>query len=128
MDISLYANSRYFFESTAEIGDAGWSEFQSVRGRVRCFILFFGKIWILPFALLYKFYKTFFRVVGLFLGAGLLLATLGTSGSAREFFLRRVSFAANDFADWVLYPFAILVYYGKLLLAASIHPALYFRF
>jgi len=127
MSLSFYAESQTFFDFSCEVADAELGDFHSIRGRARCIAILLGKILIVPFALLYKLYKTCFRFLGLFISGALLLVTLGTSNGAREFFVRRVSSLARDLADWVLYPFAILSCFSKLLLASLIHPALYFR-
>ena len=127
MNLSLYAESQTFFDHCCEVADGKLADFQSMRGRLRCFLVLLEKISILPFALLYKLYKTSFRFAGLLLSGILLLLTLGTSPGAREFFVRRISSLACDLADWVLYPFAIFSCFSKLLLAALVHPALYFH-
>ena len=128
MDLSSFADSRSFFEFSDRISDPEMSEFQSIKGRAHCFAALIEKIGILPFALLHKFYKTFFRVVGLGFALVLLVLSLGSSGGARELFLRRFSALSKDLADWVLFPFAVLLCLSKLLFGSLIHPALYFRF
>jgi hypothetical protein len=128
MGFSSYSTSRYFFDFSCDIPDPVLAQSKSIRGRAHCFGAFLEKVAILPFALLFKFYKTFFRASGVLVGAAFLCATLGTSGGAREFFEGRVSALAKDLADWVLYPFAVLVCCSRLLLASLVHPALHFRF
>jgi len=128
MDFSSYSESQAFFEFSKEVSDPELGDFYSLKGRLRCLAALCEKALILPFALVFKIYKTFFRSVSLFFGAALLLATLGTSGGAREFFVRRFSILAKDLADWFLYPFAALSCMAKLLFAGLVHPAFYFRF
>ena len=128
MDLSSYADSRAFFEFPGECFDPEMADFQSIKGRAHCVAALIEKISILPFALSYKLYKTLLRSLGLLFSAALLAATLGTSEGAREFYLHRVSSLANDLADWVLFPFAVLTCFSKLIFASLVHPALYFRF
>ena len=67
-----------------------------------------------------------FRAVGVLLGALFLLLSLCSSSALRELFVRRVQAFAADLADWVLWPIAVVSCLGRLLLAALVHPALYF--
>lgn len=128
MDLSAFASSKAFFEFSSDNLDPKMAEFHSMKGRAQCFAALLEKLVILPFAVLFKLYKTFFRSVGVVFSAVILLATFGTSEAAREFFVRRVSSLATDLADWVIYPFAIFICFSKLILASIVHPALYFRF
>lgn len=125
MDISC---SRTFFEFTGETSDLTISDFHSCKGRLCCLGALFEVIGLLPFALMYKVYKTFLVAVGLALSAGLLLLTLGCAGGVREWFVSRVSCLAKNVADWVLFPFAILSCCAKLLFASFINPNLYFTY
>lgn len=127
MTLSVYAESQSFFESSCEVADVKFSDFESIRGRARCLFILLEKVIVLPFALFFKLYKTSFRFLGLALSASLLLVTLGASVGIREFFVRRVCSIARDFADWILYPFAVFSCFSKLILAAFVHPGLYFQ-
>ncbi|MES2272897.1 MAG: hypothetical protein V4487_01745 [Chlamydiota bacterium] len=119
------AESRSFFEIS---GDPRFLQFNSFQSRLLCLKDFFKKIILLPLALLYKAYKTIFRVVGLSFGAALLGVTLGSSTSAREFFVERVSALAKDLADWILLPFAVFACFFRLILAFLVHPNIYFNY
>ncbi len=102
-------------------------QYNSLRERWLCLKDFFKKTLLLPFALLFKVYKTFFRAAGLFFAALFMAATLGTSSFTRQLFIHRASTLAADLADWILYPLALAVCFGKLLLALVIHPDIYFN-
>jgi hypothetical protein len=52
--------------------------------------------------------------------------TLCSSEPVRALFVRRVGSFAQDLADWVIWPVAVVGCLGRLLLAAIIHPALYY--
>lgn len=108
-------DSRAFFEVSSE-GPA----FKATR--LQCLKDFLKKCFCLPFALAAKIGRTFFRFVGVFIGAISLILTLG---GARRFFIDRVSSLAQDLADWVMYPFAIAVRFVRLLIAI-VHPKVYF--
>ena len=123
-----FSSSSAFFDCDPQTVDPNLSRFQSLKGRFFCLRTVFEKILILPGALLQKICKTIFKAVGVILSAGLLILTLGTSCWARDFFVRRFGSLAFDLADWVLFPFAVLTCFAKLLLAFLVHPALYFRF
>lgn len=127
MDLSEYAESNTYFDLSRHIICSDFAN-SSIRGRLFALKVFFEMLLALPFALVFKIYKTFFRGVGLLLSSTLLLATLGTSTTLRECFMRRVSSLANDLADWVLLPLAVLSSFSRLLLASLIHPALFLRF
>jgi hypothetical protein len=128
MDLERYSTSEGFFEFSPPLVEPEWSQFDSMRGRAISLCQFFEKLALVPFAFLFKAVKTFFRFVGVGLSAGLLVITLFCSQALRELFVRRVSFLAKDLADWVLWPVAVVGCLGRLLLAAFVHPALYFRF
>ncbi|HSX25488.1 MAG TPA: hypothetical protein VLE89_00595 [Chlamydiales bacterium] len=118
-----FSNSKDFFE----IADEDLVQLNTFHGRLLCLKDFLKRLAILPFALLYKAYKTFFRALGVLLTAGLILITLGTSCRLRELFVERVSSFAKDLADWLLLPFAILTCFFRLILAFAIHPQMYFN-
>ncbi len=99
----------------------------SLRQRLLCVKDFLKKAALLPFALLFKIYKTLFRSAGLFFSLLFLIATFGASSSIRKIFFERASALSKDLADWILYPFAVAVCLGRLLLGLTIHPDLYFN-
>ena len=124
MEIRHYADSQAFFEisSQAQLG-----EFNSLKTRILCLRDFLKKLLLLPFALVLKLLKTFFRVLGAFIGAGLLFVTLGTSPNARDYFVQRVAALSKDVADWILLPFAIIACFSRLVIAFLVHPSVYFN-
>lgn len=124
MSLCFYANSQAFFENPSET-----SQFCSntLKDRWSCSKDYLKKMAVLPLALLVKAGRTFFRIGGIVLAACFLMATLAASHSARKFFLDRMMILAKDLADWVLYPFSLLVCTIKLFLAWTIHPDLYFN-
>jgi len=126
MNLENYSHSQTYFDFSSSISDEKLSDFQSIKGRMRCFCALMEKLSILPFAVLYKAYKTFFRAVGVVLGGSGLILTLGTSTLVREFFSRRFTSMAEDLADWVLFPFSVLSFFVKLLIASFFCPRLYF--
>jgi hypothetical protein len=126
MNIEIYSQSEAFFQSSETLPEAGLCSFASLRGRALSMGAFFEKLIIIPFAFAFKLYRTFFRILGVFASAALLILTLCSVQSIREFFVRRVSFLAKDLADWVLWPVAVVSCLGRLLLAAFVHPLFYF--
>jgi hypothetical protein len=90
--------------------------------RVKCIKDFLKKCFFLPFALMAKISLTFFRIIGVVLGAIGLIATLGSS---RAFFVDRVTCLAHDIADWLMYPFAITVRILRFMVAL-VNPNAYF--
>lgn len=117
-----YADSRYFFE----ISNGPQLE-NSFHGRLLCVIDFFKRCATLPLALLYKACKTIFRAVGVCFGAVLVAITVGSSPTAREFFVERIASFAKDLADWILLPIALFSCFVRLLMALSFHPNFYFN-
>jgi len=78
---------------------------------------FFRKLLALPFAFLFKISKTSFRFLGICLSGAAMVLTLGLSASIREWFLKRMIELAKDLTDWVMWPFSILAYFIKSILA-----------
>lgn len=115
-----------YFRSSLEINPQ-LMRFNSLKGRLVCLGTFFNKLLALPFVLFSKVYKTFLRVCGIAITAALLLLTLGASERIRELFIRRSSKLAADLTGWLLLPLAALTCFARLLLAFTVHPALYFR-
>lgn len=128
MELSVLANSRSYYEFSDDMFDPEMAEFNSFKGRLRCLAELLVKWSVLPFALIYKFYRTFLRFFALGLSALSLAATLGLSVGARDFFVDSASSLAADLADWVIYPFAVLACTAKLLVGCLVHPALHFKF
>jgi hypothetical protein len=108
-------DSKAFFEVSSE-------ELPFQASRLKCIKDFLKKCFFLPFALVAKIALTFFRFVGVFIGAVCLILPLG---GARRLFIDRVSSLAHDLADWVMYPFAIAVRCARLVVAL-IDPKAYF--
>ena len=114
------ASSSDFFEiSIGPQPENNW------KARLECIKDFLKRCAIFPFALLKKICKTFFRFLGLALGACLVLLTLGSSVSARELFVERIAIFAKDLADWILLPLALVLCFLRLILALLIHPTFY---
>lgn len=124
MELSFYANSQAFFEISS---GPELIQLNTLKERGACLKDFLKKMAILPFALGFKALKTGFRVCGLMAAGLFLLFTCGATSAGRKFFVERVSLLAKDLADWVLFPFAVLVCFARLLLAFAIHPDLYFK-
>ncbi len=103
-----YSYSQTFFELSDDFYP---------RRRMQCVKDFFKKVVILPFALFFKVYKTFFRVAGVCLSGGLMLVTLGVSVSVREWFVLRMGELGKDLTDWFIWPFSIAAYLTRLLIA-----------
>lgn len=103
------------------------SGFRSLDGRLYCFKAFVQKIILLPFAILFKATITFFRALSLFLSIAFVVGSFGSSVAAREFFFRRVMFFSRDLAEWVLFPFVVILGLFRLILGSTLHPAVYFR-
>jgi hypothetical protein len=117
-----YSDSQNFFE----ISNGPYLD-NSFRGRLLCVKDFLKRCAILPFALLAKAYKTFFRSVGVCFGAILVVITVGSSPMARTFFVERISSLARDLADWILLPIALFSWFVRLIMGLSFHPQFYFN-
>ena len=117
-----YCNSSDFFEIPIEHLPGN-----GAKARLFCLKDFLKKCLIFPFVLIVKACKTFFRLAGVVCSAGWLLVTLGSALSAREWFVRRVTYFAQDAADWILLPLAFLLCFFRLMLALFVRPALYFN-
>ncbi len=119
MEIS---NSQYFFE----VSNGPHLE-NTFAGRLLCVKDFLKRVATLPFALLYKVYRTLGKGVGVAFSALFVLLTVGSSPAAREFFLRRITAFTKDLADWIFFPFAVVGCFLRLLMALAIHPTFYFN-
>lgn len=117
-----YADSNAFFEISN--GPQLENNFQS---RLLCLKDFLKRFAIFPFALFGKLWKTFFRAFSVCFGILLMIVTVGSSLSARDFFIERISAFAKDLADWFLLPFALIGCFLRLILAFLIHPNFYFN-
>ncbi|OGN64249.1 MAG: hypothetical protein A3E80_01085 [Chlamydiae bacterium RIFCSPHIGHO2_12_FULL_49_9] len=122
MQLSFYSESQAFFDIFSH---SEWV--RCSQSRLFCLKDFLKKVALLPFSLLFKVCKTFFRMVGVVMAAALLFISLGATESGRVFFMERVSSLSKDLADWVLFPLAIFSCCFRLALAFIIHPSLYFR-
>lgn len=117
-----YSDSQSFFE----ISNGPYLD-NSIRGRFLCVKDFLKRIAILPFALLKKMYRTFFRSLGVCLGVLLIAATAGSSAAVRTYFVERMGSLARDLADWILLPIALFSCFVRLLMGLSFHPSFYFN-
>lgn len=125
MNLSDYSCSQTFFEASCEMTEAPYACVDPFKGRVFCFASLVESLAVVPFFLFCKGCKTVFRVMGLGLGAALVFLSLGGSSGVRGFFFRRAVALAQDLADWVLYPFSLVVFVGKLLFSILFSPAFY---
>ncbi len=91
----------------------------------RILILFFEILATIPLALIVKCLRTFSRAMALLLASSFVVLSGSLSSTARTFFIQRVQSLAVDVADWLLWPFSVVVCLCRLLLAAIIHPILY---
>lgn len=114
------ASSSEFFEVSI-----GPQPENTLKARLECVKDFLKRALIFPFALLRKLCKTFFRFIGLVFSVAFVFITLGSSSSARELFLERISSFAKDLADWILLPLALILCFLRLILALVIHPTFY---
>lgn len=98
-----------------------------IKSRLFCLSLLLKKALLLPLTLTGKAISTLFRILGLSLSITTLFLTLGFSESAREFFKNRMSCLGLDIADWIIFPFAILICFVKLILGGIVNPLIYHR-
>jgi len=124
MDLS---SSGSLFSLSAELSDPNFSHFSSVQGRLRSAKALLEACLLLPFALLCKSYRTLLKALGVAFSLGILVLTLGAVDPVRAFFVRRVTDLAQDLADWVLFPLAVLCCFVRMVGAMLIHPVLYFK-
>jgi hypothetical protein len=126
MNVQHFSSSESLFQCKEPLVDPKVSEFNSWRGRGMAIGRFFQKIAILPLAFLAKLFRTSVAILGLGFAFSLLILTFGYEGGIRGFFLKKILCLATEIADWVLWPLAVVYCLGRLLLAATVHPALYF--
>ena len=127
MNLSQFITSEAFFTCSESMASPEMSSFHSMKGRWIALLNFFEKILIIPFAFIGKLFKTSFSLLGLAFSLFLLVVTLCAVGSLRAFFVRRVSGLAVDIADWIFWPIGVIFCLARLVLAATLHPALYFH-
>jgi len=127
IEFKEYALSENLFELKPIGFKHEYTHFLSVKGRIMCLFALTKKIFKLPFALMHKLYRTFFRALGLGMSMGVFILTLGISKKARGFFLRQTNKAIKDLMDWFLWPFGVLACFSRLLLGMIFHPGLYFN-
>src|SRR3990167_10133440 len=106
MRVHALADSRTYFEISDYILPGRGS---CLDHRIAVATTFFGTLFLLPVALFYKLCRTFLKFAGVFVSACLLLSTFGKSFGLRNLFIRRITQLAVDFADWFLFPFALLL-------------------
>jgi hypothetical protein len=126
MNIRNFASSENFFDCKEPLAEPDLAEFRSWRGRGMAILHFFKQIATLPLVFLAKLYQTFVSILGVGLASVMLALTLGNGDGIREFFFKQFTCLAREIADWVLLPAAVIFCLGRLLLAATVHPALYF--
>lgn len=128
MTISKYIHSDGFFEEEELVASPEMASFDSLRGRGLSLLKFLEQLAIAPLAFIGKIVRTSLAAIGVCGSILLLILTLCSSIWARQLFVRRIEIFAKELADWILWPVALATRLGKLLLAAFIHPALYFNF
>ncbi len=126
MNAQYFSSSESLFQCKEPLVDPEITEFNSWRGRGMALGRFFQKIAILPLAFLAKLFRTSVSILGLGFAFSLVVFTLGYESGIRGFFLKKIICLATEIADWVLWPLAVVYCLGRLLLAATVHPALYF--
>lgn len=127
MSFVQFTTSEAFFTCSEPLSSPEVSSFQSIKGRGKALLNFFEKLAIVPLAFVCKVVKTGFSILGLALSLVLLLVTLCSVSALRAFFVHRMSCLAIDLADWLFWPISVVFCLGRLVLAATIHPALYFH-
>jgi len=127
LNIGTLSEAKNLLSSEIAVFEPSFAEFSSIRGRVFCFVSFFKKIFLLPFAIIYKAIKTAFRATSIIIGFSLVLFSLGLSEEARRFFIRRISLFAFDIGDWLLFPLAIIVFFFRHIFAIVIHPRIHLK-
>jgi hypothetical protein len=115
------------FSFSAVPKDPSLMGFHSLRGRFLCFAMLMKEILLFPWALFCRACVSFFRLFVLVCATFCLLVTLGLSDAARDFWIRRVFVVVIDALEWVILPVVAIAFVCKLLVAAVLHPALYFR-
>ncbi len=118
----ISTDSKHFFEISL-----GPQPDNSFAARMACLKDFLKRLLGFPFVLIGKAGKTLGKAVGVLFAAISLVATLGSSVSAREFFVDRIASFAKELADWVLLPLALGLCFVRLCLALLIHPHFYFN-
>ncbi len=127
MSFVQFTSSEDFFTCAEPLSSPENSSFQSLKGRWRALLKFFEKLAIVPLAFVCKLIKTGFSILGLALSLALLVLTLCAVPGLRALFVRRIASLAIDLADWVFWPVSVIFCLGRLALAATVHPALYFN-
>lgn len=126
MNLKSLSTSESFFNYKEPLAEAGLAEFGSLRGRKMAIFRFFKQLGMIPVSFMAKLFRTFTSILGLGFAVLLLVLTLCCESGIRGFFVKQIMSVSKELADWVLWPPAILFCLGRLLLAATVHPALYF--
>jgi hypothetical protein len=100
------SHSRVFFDLSRE---------NFGKGRLSYLKEFCIHISLLPFALVFKLYKTFFNLLGVLTSVLAVLLSLGLSVFARDWFAGRMIKLAKDISDWFLWPVSVVVCLLRLL-------------
>ena len=127
MNVLYFVSSENFFHCQEPLAWPEVVEFRSVRGRLLILAQFFKTLLLLPLVCAYKLYRSAFSLIGFSLSLVVLVVTFCASTASRKFFFKKVDALTKDLADWFLWPIAVAFFLIRLLLAASIHPALYFH-
>jgi fatty-acid desaturase len=127
MSFVQFTASEALFTCSEPLSCPEISSFHSLRGRWKALRRFFEKVAVIPLVFAVKVLKTSFSLLGLAFSLFLLLVTLCSSSGLRAYFVNRLSHLAIDLADWLFWPISVMFCLGRLVLAATIHPAFYFH-
>ncbi len=125
MEFAYYTQSKAFQERPSPF-DPNWAQFYSIKGRFQSLFSLIKKLAILPFALLAKGAKTFFRLMGFSFSIVTVLVTLGKSSTFRRFLEKRAHRLSLDLVDWIFYPLALTICVAKHVLAILVHPKIHY--
>ena len=82
----------------------------------------------IPFAIMWKLGATLLKGVGVLCAGCFLGVTLGVFKGIREVFVKQATCFAANLADWVIFPFAVLICLFRLFLGCLIHPSFFLRY
>jgi len=88
---------------------------------------FFEIVALLPVALLWKVWGTFLKGIGFVLMTSALAMTCGIFKGIRNAVVKQATSFAANIADWIMFPFAVLICLLQLIVGCLIHPSLIFR-
>ncbi len=122
MDLKEYTYASSYIEPNPICFSPKYSDFFSLKGRFITLLGLGKKILILPFALFFKVYKSFFKIIKVLATLTYVFLTLGLSKDTRRNFAEKLSFLGKDLADWIIFPLALFIFLLRHLLGATLHP------